>query len=81
MAFVVRRSVKRAVDRNRIKRLLREAYRRNKDLLALPRQEPQRFCDMIFLCAPDAADSGRNLTYAQIDSSMRKILLYVRRGL
>ena len=80
VAFVVRRSVKRAIDRNRIKRLLREAYRRNKDLLSHPAAESGTFRNLIFLYSPGPSHSVRDLTYEQIDACMKKILRSVKGG-
>ena len=79
VAFVVRRSIKRAVERNRIKRLLREAYRRNKQLLTHTGPDALISKDIIFLYSPGSAQPPRKLTYIQIDACMRRILLSLSR--
>lgn len=66
---VPKRRFKRAVDRNRIKRLLREAFRRNKSILleGLDREAPQ-FAWMILYTGKE------EMPLSRIDRKMRKVM-------
>ncbi|MGH1434146.1 MAG: ribonuclease P protein component [Lewinella sp.] len=66
---VSKRRFKHAVDRNRVKRLVREAYRLRKNELydALPEDSPQLAWMIIFI--------GKELPeYAKVDKAMRKLI-------
>lgn len=76
VAFVVPRTVKRAVDRIHIKRLLREAYRRNKHELF---QQPSlQSIVLLFVCShkPDAQHSLPS--YNEIEIDMKFFLRVIR---
>lgn len=62
---VPKKHFKKAVDRNLIKRRMREAYRHNKQLLELSAQTP--YACMIVYNSPEA------LSYAEIESRMQAL--------
>ncbi|MEO6884155.1 MAG: ribonuclease P protein component [Bacteroidia bacterium] len=64
---VPKRKFKRAVDRNHLKRLIREAYRKNKETLLLQKENTR----IAFIYT-----SSTSLSYAEIES---KILLILQR--
>lgn len=65
---VSKRRFKRAVRRNRTKRLLREAYRRQKHLLRY-QPAPGRGLNVAFMWLSDAL-----MTQAQVDAAMAQVL-------
>lgn len=71
LVSVPKRCFKRAVKRNRIKRLVREAYRLNKHILAdaLERHEPQMSATMAFIYT----DSHLH-NYATVEQRVRNLL-------
>jgi len=72
-AFVVPGKVKRAVDRNRLKRLMRESFRRRKELLFRHCEEFSVALDLVFLCLPPAK-GARLPSFLQIDTDITSLL-------
>ena len=66
---VSKRHFKRAVKRNRVKRQMREAYRRHKHLLTPPPGQPAGRWVIAFLWLSD-----RLYPSAEVDASMRRLL-------
>ena len=58
-----------AVDRNRMKRLVREAYRLNKDIIWKVAEEMNITVDIAFICISD-----RTANYREVKRSVCKIL-------
>jgi ribonuclease P protein component len=74
VGFTAPGSLKRAVDRNRLKRLAREAYRLNKEII-LPRMESSpRPLALIFVYSTKVAHSPQFPTFSEIEQDMKKIL-------
>jgi ribonuclease P protein component len=69
------RSVKRAIDRNRIKRLVREAYRRHPEVSGpLSGHSPETPRALIFVYRPGAVRSPRLLSYREVETDILHIL-------
>lgn len=71
--FSVRRTVKRAVDRNRVKRLMRESYRLNKHLL-LPFVEKSSDIVEIAFLFPQAMATAPLPTFKQVEHDVMEVL-------
>jgi ribonuclease P protein component len=74
VGFTVRRTINRAVDRNRVKRLLRESYRNNKALLHPSMKQPSGALSVVFMYAPRVPIPVKSLAYAAIEIEMRTLL-------
>jgi ribonuclease P protein component len=73
--FSVRRTVKRAVDRNRVKRLMRESYRLNKHVLLPFVEKSSDIVEIAFLYPPAMATAASPLpTFKQVEHDVTEIL-------
>ncbi|WP_298646708.1 ribonuclease P protein component [uncultured Proteiniphilum sp.] len=66
---IPKRRIKSAVDRNRMKRLVREAYRLNKHLFPSRELAENEHLDAAFICVAD-----KPCDYATVDKGVRKAL-------
>ena len=73
---VPKKRFKLAVDRNRMKRQVREAYRRNKQSLWQRLTDAGKNVDLAFICISDERCDSQRVT-----SSVRKILRRIEEGL
>ncbi len=74
VGFTVAKKVKRAVDRARIKRLLRESYRRNKELLLPALERSNRSCAVVFLFGKNVSHARQLPGYRQVEQDVRTVL-------
>ena len=74
VGFTAPGALKRAVDRNRLKRLAREAYRLNKEIILPKVQSSARPLALIFVYSTKVARSPRFPTFSEIEQDMKRIL-------
>jgi len=65
---VAKKKFKKAVDRNRVKRLIREAYRKNKEVLYEAIEPGNKLIMLLIYIAPEI------LSYGQIESKINEAL-------
>lgn len=74
VGFTAPGALKRAVDRNRLKRLAREAYRLNKEILFPKLKGSSKPVALVFLYSSTVARSKRFPTFADIELDMKNLL-------
>jgi ribonuclease P protein component len=75
---VPRKRVRRAVDRNRIKRLMRESYRHSKSILIDPPMQYQTAADVLFVYKGKSDQPLRILRLDPVRKDMRRCLEMLR---
>jgi ribonuclease P protein component len=74
VGFVVTKKIKRAVDRNHIKRLLREAYRLNKEILLNNVRDTDYNIELVFLYAPRVVSADTHILFSNIEHDIKLML-------
>lgn len=74
VGFAVSRSVRRAVDRNRAKRLLREAYRQHKHRLLCAAQAKKLKISIVFLFKHNEQNGKKGKTYNEVEQGVVALL-------
>lgn len=72
LVIVPKRYFKKAVDRNRIKRFIRESFRKNKELLSAPLKEKNKNIALMLLY-----NSRKIESYQEVESKIRLILQFL----
>ena len=74
VGFAVSRGIKRAVDRNRIKRLMRESYRLNQHVVPFTVMNSTKCADIVFVYSPRSPLEVRSISFKDVESSVKQIL-------
>ena len=72
LTVVPKRYFKKAVDRNKIKRFIREAYRNNKEILSVPLKEKNKNITLMLLF-----NSGKSESYQEVETKIKLILQFL----
>lgn len=78
--FAVSRSIRTAAVRNRVKRLMREAYRHNKRLLDKNDALNIGCLQMVFLYVGRSNEEARHLQLNYVEETVRRLLSNIRRN-
>ena len=75
VGFSARSTVKRSVDRNRVKRLMRESYRLNKHTFLSTIENSSAFIKLLFLFAPKKISHSSELpSHKEVEQDVKQIL-------
>jgi ribonuclease P protein component len=77
VGFVVSRDVKRAVDRNRIRRIIKESYRLSKPILTSKVENISKPLGIVFLFSSDITGEVTRLSFSDIEHDMKKLLSFI----
>ncbi len=76
LVVVAKRHFKKAVDRNKIKRYVREAYRNNKELLSVSLKEKNKHIALML-----SYSSEKTSAYREIEAKVQLILKYLAQNI
>lgn len=74
VGFAVSGRVKSAAVRNRVRRLMREAYRRNRGILSKPLFEESRYYALILMYRGEKSNDLMRVSYREIEEDLRNTL-------
>jgi len=74
VGFSVSRNVKRAVDRNRLKRIMRESYRQNKHQLLSCFAGRNESLDIVFMYLGTKSISPSTEKFKVVDDAMKELI-------
>lgn len=72
LVVVPKRHFKKAVDRNKIKRMIREAYRNNKEILSVPLKEKNKNIALMLLY-----NARKTESYQEVETKIKLILQFL----
>jgi len=74
VGFSVGRGIRRSSSRNRLKRLLRESYRRNKNLLLETQKSAEDGVKLVFLFMARKGTNPQKVLLAEVDQDLKTLL-------
>jgi len=80
VGVVVSKIIKKAVERNRIRRQIKESYRLNKKLLDIPSRERSSSLELLFMYPKTSALRFGNPPFKEIDRDMKSLLTAIAIG-
>ena len=77
VGFAIKRGLLNGVQRNRLRRLMRESYRMNKDILASSPNRRQNNLALVFLYSPKSAANAAKVSFDQIENCVHQPNVFV----
>ena len=79
--FTVSRTIHQPAARNRLRRLMKEAYRLNRRILFESGNQTTGTIRLVFMCTPGAEGHSKRLTYESVERPIVTLLTEVHRQL